>query len=95
MAHGGDMLDRDRIMSGAEVKFAHCLIKNLTQPGRSDLFMRQHGLRKPAAMQGGKVSPTERAVQIESGAKLGDLDHAAHAFGMDVPGGRGHPRGRP
>ena len=38
-------------------------------------------------MRGVRISPTERTVQVEGGAKLGDLDHATHAFGMAVPGG--------
>lgn len=38
-------------------------------------------------MRGVRVNPTDRTVQVEGGAKLGDLDHATHAFGMAVPGG--------
>ncbi len=40
-----------------------------------------------SSMRGVRVSPTERTVQVEGGAKFGDLDHATHAFGMAVPGG--------
>ncbi len=39
------------------------------------------------ALRGVRVDPVERAVTVEGGATLGDLDHAAHAFGLAVPGG--------
>ena len=39
------------------------------------------------ALRGVRVDPVERTITVEGGATLGDLDHAAHAFGLAVPGG--------
>ena len=39
---------------------------------------RRHGVR---------VNPKQRTVQVESGCIWGDVDHAAHAFGLAVPSG--------
>lgn len=38
-------------------------------------------------MSGVRVDPVERTAQVAAGALLGDLDHAAHAFGLGVPAG--------
>ena len=39
------------------------------------------------SLKGIRVDPARRAVRAEGGCTLGDLDHAAHAFGMAVPSG--------
>ena len=33
------------------------------------------------------VNPSNNTVRVEGGCTLGDMDHAAHAFGLAVPGG--------
>jgi FAD/FMN-containing dehydrogenase len=38
-------------------------------------------------MRGVRVDPQARTVRVEGGATLGDVDHAAHAFGLAVPAG--------
>jgi hypothetical protein len=38
-------------------------------------------------MRGVRVDPEAGTVDVAGGAKLGDVDHATHAFGMAVPGG--------
>jgi FAD/FMN-containing dehydrogenase len=38
-------------------------------------------------MRGVRVDPQARTVGVEGGATLGDVDHAAHAFGLAVPAG--------
>ncbi|HEY9441112.1 MAG TPA: FAD-binding oxidoreductase [Streptomyces sp.] len=38
-------------------------------------------------MRGVRVDPVARTAQVEGGAQLGDLDHAAHAFGLGTPAG--------
>jgi FAD/FMN-containing dehydrogenase len=38
-------------------------------------------------MRGVRVDPQVRTVRVEGGATLGDVDHAAHAFGLAVPAG--------
>jgi FAD/FMN-containing dehydrogenase len=38
-------------------------------------------------MRGVHVDPERRTVRAEGGALLGDIDHAAHPFGLAVPGG--------
>jgi FAD/FMN-containing dehydrogenase len=40
-----------------------------------------------SAMKGVRVDPQERTVRVEGGARLGDVDHATHAFGLAVPMG--------
>jgi len=37
--------------------------------------------------RGIRVDPKQRTVQVESGCTWGDVDHAAHAFGLAVPSG--------
>ena len=38
-------------------------------------------------MKGIRVDPASRTVRVEGGATWGDVDHAAHAFGLAVPSG--------
>jgi FAD/FMN-containing dehydrogenase len=38
-------------------------------------------------MRGVRVDPDERTAQVAGGSQLGDLDHAAHAFGLGTPSG--------
>lgn len=38
-------------------------------------------------MKGIRVDPTERTVRVEPGCRWGEVDHAAHAFGLAVPTG--------
>jgi len=38
-------------------------------------------------MRGVRVDPVARTAQVAGGSLLGDLDHAAHAFGLGVPAG--------
>jgi FAD/FMN-containing dehydrogenase len=38
-------------------------------------------------MRGVRADPQARTVRVEGGATLGDVDHAAHAFGLAVPAG--------
>ena len=38
-------------------------------------------------MNGVRVDPQARTVRVEGGATWGDVDHAAHAFGLAVPSG--------
>lgn len=38
-------------------------------------------------MSGVRVDPAARTAQVAGGSLLGDLDHAAHAFGLGVPAG--------
>jgi hypothetical protein len=38
-------------------------------------------------MRGVRVDPDTGTVRAEGGAQLGDIDHAAHPFGLAVPGG--------
>jgi FAD/FMN-containing dehydrogenase len=40
-----------------------------------------------SAMRGVHVDPAARTVRVEGGATWGDVDHAAHAFGLTVPSG--------
>ncbi|WP_328429390.1 FAD-binding oxidoreductase [Streptomyces sp. NBC_00443] len=40
-----------------------------------------------SAMRGVRVDPAARTAQVAGGAQLGDLDHAAHTFGLGVPAG--------
>jgi FAD/FMN-containing dehydrogenase len=40
-----------------------------------------------SSMRGVRVDPQARTVRVEGGATLGDVDHAAHAFGLAVPAG--------
>src|SRR5262249_39033665 len=38
-------------------------------------------------MKGVRVDPVSRSVRVEPGCTQGDLEHAAHAFGLAVPAG--------
>jgi FAD/FMN-containing dehydrogenase len=38
-------------------------------------------------MRGVRIDPDKRTAQVAGGAQLGDLDHAAHAFGLATPAG--------
>jgi FAD/FMN-containing dehydrogenase len=38
-------------------------------------------------LRGIRVDPAQRTVRMEPGCTLGDIDHAAHAFGLAVPSG--------
>src|SRR3712207_8430678 len=38
-------------------------------------------------MRGVRVDPDAQTVRVEGGATWGDVDHAAHAFGLAVPTG--------
>jgi FAD/FMN-containing dehydrogenase len=38
-------------------------------------------------MRGVRVDPDARTAQVAGGSQLGDLDHAAHAFGLGTPAG--------
>ncbi|HET7034553.1 MAG TPA: FAD-binding oxidoreductase [Thermomicrobiaceae bacterium] len=38
-------------------------------------------------MNGIRVDPVARTARVEAGAKLGDLDHATHGFGLATPSG--------
>ena len=40
-----------------------------------------------SAMRGVRVDPEAKTVRVEGGATWGDVDHAAHAFGLTVPTG--------
>src|ERR687894_142613 len=40
-----------------------------------------------SAMRGVRVDPDAQTVRVEGGARWGDVDHAAHAFGLAVPTG--------
>lgn len=40
-----------------------------------------------SGMRGIRVDPQERTVRVEGGATWGDVDHAAHAFGLAIPTG--------
>jgi FAD/FMN-containing dehydrogenase len=40
-----------------------------------------------SAMKGARVDPQERTVRVGPGCTQGDVDHAAHAFGLAVPAG--------
>ncbi|AZQ40263.1 FAD-binding oxidoreductase [Streptomyces cyaneochromogenes] len=40
-----------------------------------------------STMRGVRVDPGARIAQVAGGAQLGDLDHAAHTFGLGVPAG--------
>jgi FAD/FMN-containing dehydrogenase len=40
-----------------------------------------------SAMRDVRVDPDARTAQVTGGAQLGDLDHAAHAFGLATPAG--------
>jgi FAD/FMN-containing dehydrogenase len=40
-----------------------------------------------SAMRGVRVDPDAQTVRVEGGAQWGDVDHAAHAFGLAVPTG--------
>jgi hypothetical protein len=40
-----------------------------------------------SAMRGIRVDPQDRTVRVEGGATWGDVDHAAHAFGLAIPTG--------
>jgi FAD/FMN-containing dehydrogenase len=38
-------------------------------------------------MRGVRIDPDKRTAHVAAGAQLGDLDHAAHAFGLATPAG--------
>ena len=38
-------------------------------------------------MRGVRIDPGKRSARVDGGCLWGDLDHAAHAFGMAAPGG--------
>ncbi len=38
-------------------------------------------------MRGARVDPVARTAQVSGGSLIGDLDHAAHAFGLGTPAG--------
>jgi FAD/FMN-containing dehydrogenase len=38
-------------------------------------------------MRGVRIDPDARTAQVAGGSQLGDLDHAAHAFGLGTPSG--------
>jgi FAD/FMN-containing dehydrogenase len=38
-------------------------------------------------MRGVRIEPDARTAQVAGGARIGDLDHAAHAFGLATPAG--------
>ncbi|EGX60059.1 (R)-6-hydroxynicotine oxidase [Streptomyces zinciresistens K42] len=40
-----------------------------------------------SALRGVRVDPAARTAEVAGGAQLGDLDHAAHTFGLGVPAG--------
>jgi FAD/FMN-containing dehydrogenase len=40
-----------------------------------------------SAMRGTRVEPEAQTVRVEGGATWGDVDHAAHAFGLAIPTG--------
>jgi FAD/FMN-containing dehydrogenase len=40
-----------------------------------------------STMRGVRVDPAAMTAQVAGGAQLGDLDHAAHTFGLGVPAG--------
>ncbi|HEY5626254.1 MAG TPA: FAD-binding oxidoreductase, partial [Dehalococcoidia bacterium] len=40
-----------------------------------------------AAMRSVRVDPSNRTVRVDGGCVWGDVDHAAHAFGLAVPAG--------
>jgi FAD/FMN-containing dehydrogenase len=40
-----------------------------------------------SGMNGVRVDPEERTVRVEGGCTWGDVDHAAHAFGLAIPTG--------
>ena len=40
-----------------------------------------------SAMRGVRVDPEAKTVRVEGGATWGDVDHAAHAFGLAIPTG--------
>ncbi|MGW4157903.1 FAD-binding oxidoreductase, partial [Micromonospora chersina] len=40
-----------------------------------------------STMRGVRVDPGSMTAQVSGGAQIGDLDHAAHTFGLGVPAG--------
>ncbi|MGH8241206.1 MAG: FAD-binding oxidoreductase, partial [Steroidobacteraceae bacterium] len=40
-----------------------------------------------AQLKGIRVNPSSRTIRVEAGCTQGDVDHAAHAFGLAVPAG--------
>ena len=40
-----------------------------------------------AQLKGIRVDPSSRTIRVEAGCTQGDVDHAAHAFGLAVPAG--------